>query len=134
MAKDGLIPPSFGKVHPKYQTPYVGQIVVGVIAAILAGLLPINVLGDLVSMGTLLAFTTVCIGVLVLRRTRPDLERAFRVPAAPVVCVLGALSCFALFAVAFKDNWLWMSGWIVTGLLVYFLYGYKRSKLRAKQS
>ena len=97
------------------------------------GLAPINVLGDLVSMGTLLAFTTVCIGVLVLRRTRPDLPRAFRVPAAPVVCVLGALSCFALFAVAFKDNWLWMSGWIVAGLLVYFLYGYKRSKLRAQK-
>jgi APA family basic amino acid/polyamine antiporter len=133
MAKDGLIPPAFGKVHPKYQTPYVGQVVVGIVAAILAGLLPINVLGDLVSMGTLLAFTTVCIGVLVLRRTRPDLQRAFRVPAAPVVCVLGALSCFALFAVAFKDNWLWMSGWIVAGLLVYFLYGYKRSKLRAQK-
>jgi len=130
MAKDGLMPPAFGRVHPKFQTPYFGQIVCGVIAAILAGLLPINVLGDLVSMGTLLAFTTVCIGVLVLRRTRPDLVRGFRVPAAPVVCVLGAISCFALFAVAFKDNWLWMSCWIVAGLVVYFLYGYRRSKLR----
>jgi len=133
MAKDGLMPPSFGKVHPKYQTPYIGQVIVGVIAAILAGLLPINVLGDLVSMGTLLAFTTVCIGVLVLRKTRPDLPRGFRVPAAPIVCVLGALSCFALFAVAFKDNWKWMSGWIIAGLGVYFLYGYPGSKLRGAQ-
>jgi APA family basic amino acid/polyamine antiporter len=133
MAKDGLIPPAFGKVHPKYQTPYVGQVIVGIVAAILAGLLPINVLGDLVSMGTLLAFTTVCIGVLVLRRTRPDLPRGFRVPAAPVVCVLGALSCFALFSVAFVDNYKWMSGWIIAGLIVYFLYGYRRSKLRGTQ-
>ncbi|MGH8172478.1 MAG: APC family permease, partial [Rhodanobacteraceae bacterium] len=131
MAKDGLMPPAFARVHPKFQTPYFGQIVCGVIAAALAGLLPINVLGDLVSMGTLLAFTTVCIGVLVLRRTRPDLPRPFRVPAAPVVCVLGAISCFALFWLAFEDNWKWMSCWIIIGLLVYFLYGYKRSKLRA---
>jgi APA family basic amino acid/polyamine antiporter len=133
MAKDGLMPPAFAKVHPKYQTPYVGQIVVGIIAALLAGLLPIKTLGDLVSMGTLLAFTTVCIGVLVLRKTRPDLPRAFRVPAAPVVCVLGAISCFVLFALAFKDNVLWMTGWIIAGLLVYFLYGYRRSKLRGAQ-
>jgi APA family basic amino acid/polyamine antiporter len=91
------------------------------------------VLGDLVSMGTLLAFTTVCIGVLVLRKTRPDLPRSFRVPAAPVVCVLGAISCFALFAVAFKDNWLWMSCWIIAGIIVYFCYGYRRSKLRGTQ-
>ncbi len=132
MAKDGLIPPIFGRVHPKFQTPYVGQIIVGIVAAILAGLLPIGVLGDLVSMGTLLAFSTVCVGVLVLRRTRPDLPRPFRVPAAPVICVLGALSCFALFLMAFKDNWLWMSGWIITGLVVYFCYGYQRSKLRGK--
>jgi APA family basic amino acid/polyamine antiporter len=133
MARDGLMPPAFGKIHPKYQTPYVGQIIVGIIAALLAGLLPIKTLGDLVSMGTLLAFTTVCIGVLVLRKTRPDLPRAFRVPAAPVVCTLGALSCFALFALAFKDNVAWMSGWIIIGLLVYFFYGYKRSKLRGAQ-
>ena len=81
-------------------------------ALILAGLLPISVLGDLVSMGTLLAFATVCIGVLILRRTRPDLHRAFRVPAAPVVCILGAAACLYLFFPAFMANWHWMSGWI----------------------
>ena len=131
MAKDGLMPPLFGRVHPKFQTPYMGQIIVGVIAAALAGLLPIGVLGDLVSMGTLLAFATVCVGVLVLRKTRPDLPRPFRVAAAPVICTLGALSCFALFLLAFRDNWLWMSCWIIIGMLVYFGYGYSRSKLRA---
>ncbi len=93
MSRDGLIPPLFGRIHPKYRTPHVGTVVVGVTAVILAGLLPIGVLGDLVSMGTLLAFATVCIGVLILRRTRPDLPRAFRVPAAPVVCILGAAAC-----------------------------------------
>ena len=130
MSRDGLLPPLFGRVHPKFRTPYMGTIIVGMIAAILAGLLPIGVLGDLVSMGTLLAFSTVCIGVLVLRRTRPDLERPFRVPFAPVVCVLGALSCFGLFVLAFIDNWHWMIGWIALGFLIYFGYGYRHSKLR----
>ena len=125
MARDGLIPKVFGRVHPEYRTPHVGTLIVGGTAVVLAGLLPINVLGDLVSMGTLLAFATVCIGVLVLRRTRPDLPRAFKVPAAPVVCILGAASCLYLFGRAFMDNWHWMSGWIVIGFVIYF--GYSRS-------
>jgi APA family basic amino acid/polyamine antiporter len=125
MARDGLIPKVFGRVHPEFRTPHVGTLIVGGTAVVLAGLLPINVLGDLVSMGTLLAFATVCIGVLVLRKTRPDLPRAFRVPAAPVVCILGAASCLYLFGRAFMDNWHWMSGWIVIGFLIYF--GYSRS-------
>jgi len=131
MSRDGLIPPAFGRIHPQYCTPHVGTVVVGVTAVILAGLLPIGVLGDLVSMGTLLAFATVCIGVLVLRRTRPDLPRAFRVPAAPVVCILGAGACLWLFARAFIDNWHWMSSWIVIGLLIYFGYSRRHSKLNA---
>jgi APA family basic amino acid/polyamine antiporter len=130
MAQDGLIPKVFAKVHPKYQTPYVGTIIVGVIAATLAGLFPIGVLGDMVSMGTLLAFATVCIGVLVLRRTRPDLPRPFRVPGAYLVCPLGAAVCLWLCSRSFVDNWKWMTGWIILGLLVYFLYGYRHSRLR----
>ena len=88
MAKDGLVPSFLGKVHRKYNTPYLGTVVVGVLATVLAGLLPISVLGALVSMGTLLAFATVCIGVLVLRYTQPELERPFRVPAAKVIAPL----------------------------------------------
>ncbi|MEO6075676.1 MAG: amino acid permease [Dokdonella sp.] len=130
MSRDGLLPPMFGKVHPKFQTPYVGTIIVAIVAAILAGLFPIGVLGDLVSMGTLLAFATVCVGVLVLRRTRPDLVRPFRVPMVWLICPLGALACFGLFARTFVDNWLWMSAWIAIGLIIYFSYGYSRSKLR----
>jgi APA family basic amino acid/polyamine antiporter len=133
MSRDGLLPPLFGRVHPKFQTPYMGTIIVGVVAAVLAGLFPIGVLGDLVSMGTLLAFATVCVGVLVLRYTRPDLPRPFRVPMVWVICPLGALCCLALFGRSFVDNWRWMSVWIVIGLLVYFCYGYHHSKLRGKR-
>ncbi len=129
MARDGLIPQMFGRVHREFRTPHVGTVVVGITAMILAGLLPIGVLGDLVSMGTLLAFATVCIGVLVLRRTRPDLPRAFRVPAAPVVCILGAAACLWLFGRAFADNWHWMSGWILIGFAIYFGYSRRHSRL-----
>jgi APA family basic amino acid/polyamine antiporter len=131
MSRDGLIPPMFGRVHPKHRTPHVGTVVVGVTAVILAGLLPIGTLGELVSMGTLLAFATVCIGIPVLRRTRPDLHRAFRVPAALLVGVLGAAACFWLFYQSFRNNWHWMSGWIVIGLLIYFGYSRRHSKLNA---
>jgi len=130
MASDGLIPKFFSRVHPKYQTPYAGQAFVGFFAAILAGLLPISVLGDLVSMGTLLAFATVCIGVLVLRKTRPDLPRAFRVPLPYIVCPLGAITCLYLFSLAFADNWHWMTIWIAAGMAIYFLYGRRHSKLQ----
>ncbi|HUG04546.1 MAG TPA: amino acid permease [Steroidobacteraceae bacterium] len=129
MSRDGMIPPMFGRIHKVYRTPHVGTVVVGATAVVLAGLLPIGVLGDLVSMGTLLAFATVCIGVLILRRTRPDLPRAFRVPAAPVVCTLGAAACLYLFYPAFMANWHWMTGWIVIGFLIYFGYSRRHSKL-----
>jgi APA family basic amino acid/polyamine antiporter len=130
MSQDGLISPIFRRVHKTYQTPHVGQAIVGIFAMILAGLLPISVLGDLVSMGTLLAFATVCIGVLVLRYTRPDLKRAFRVPVPWLVCPLGALACLYLFWLAFMDNWHWMTIWIVAGMLIYFAYGARHSVLR----
>ncbi len=129
MSRDGLIPKLFGRVHPEFRTPHVGTVIVGVTALILAGLLPIGVLGDLVAMGTLLAFATVCIGVLVLRRTRPDLPRAFRVPWAPVICILGAATCLWLFGRAFMDNWHWMGGWILIGFAIYFGYGRRHSVL-----
>jgi APA family basic amino acid/polyamine antiporter len=130
MSGDGLLPKFFGRVHPKFRTPHTATVIVGVIAIALAGLLPIGVLGDLVSMGTLLAFATVCIGVLVLRRTRPELPRPFRVAFAPVVCLVGAAACLWLFLAAFLDNWQWMTGWIIAGILVYIGYGYRRSRLR----
>ena len=131
MSQDGLLPTFFAKVHPKFQTPYLGTILVGVFAAVLAGFLPIGLLGELVSMGTLLAFATVSIGVLVLRKTRPDLPRPFRVTAAPVVCVLGAAACLYLFWKPFTEHWHLMTGWTAIGMVIYFAYGFRHSKVRA---
>jgi APA family basic amino acid/polyamine antiporter len=130
MSRDGLMPKALGKLHPKHRTPYIGTIIVGFIAAALAGLLPVTVLGELVSMGTLLAFTTVCIGVLVLRHTRPELPRAFRVPLPWVVCPLGAAACLFLFWPVFAVHWRLLTGWTAFGFLIYGFYGYGHSKLR----
>jgi APA family basic amino acid/polyamine antiporter len=133
MSHDGMLPKAFGRVHPRYRTPHVGTVIVAAIALVLAGLFPVDVLGDVVSMGTLLAFTTVCIGVLVLRYTRPDLPRSFRVPLPWIVCPLGALVCLALFAMVFIQRWPILIGWVVIGFLVYGFYGYRHSRLRREQ-
>ncbi|MFA6229479.1 MAG: amino acid permease [Rhodanobacter sp.] len=132
MSRDGLMPKLLGVLHPKFRTPYIGTVIVGVIAATLAGLFPVDVLGDLVSMGTLLAFATVCIGVLVLRRTRPELPRSFRVPWPWVVCTVGAASCLFLFWQAFVVRWPLLLSWMVIGFLIYGFYGYRHSKLRSQ--
>jgi APA family basic amino acid/polyamine antiporter len=132
MSRDGLLPKLFGKVHRTFHTPYVGTIFVGVVAALLAGLIPLDVLGELVSMGTLLAFATVCIGVMVLRFTKPDLARPFRVPLAMVICPLGALACLFLFLQAFQEHWKVFVGWTVIGLFIYFGYGIRHSRLATK--
>ncbi len=129
ISRDGLLPKVFGKVHKRFRTPYWATIVVGVIAAALAGMVPLNVLGELVSMGTLLAFATVCVGVLILRYTRPELPRPFRVPLVWVICPLGAASCLFLFWQAFVVHWHLFVGWTVLGLLIYFGYGMRHSKL-----
>ena len=131
MGRDGLLPPVFAKIHPKYCTPHINTVITGCGIALLAAVFPLDVLGDLVSMGTLIAFVAVCIGVLVLRKTAPDLKRTFRVPWAPVTCTLGVLSC--LFLLIFGENWYnWtmMLVWTVIGFAIYFGYGYKHSKLR----
>ncbi len=132
MSRDGLLPRLLGKVHPKYHTPYVGTIIVGAVACILAGVMPLSVLGELVSMGTLMAFATVCIGVLVLRYSRPDLHRPFRVPLAIIICPLGAIACLFLFFQSFVEHWQVFIGWTLLGQVIYFAYGYRHSKLRKK--
>jgi len=131
MGRDRLLPPVFAKLHPKYRTPHINTVITGVGIAALAAVFPLDILGDLVSMGTLIAFTAVCLGVLILRRTRPDLPRGFRVPFAPVTCTLGILSC--LFLLIFGENWynwMLMGIWTVLGLGIYFGYGYRNSRLR----
>jgi APA family basic amino acid/polyamine antiporter len=130
MSRDGLLPPLFRKVHPTHKTPYVGTLITGTLAALIGGLFPITILGELVSIGTLLAFATVCIGVLVLRYTRPDLPRPFRVPAAWFVCIAGALVCAGLMLSLPQDTWVRLAGWTVVGLLIYAFYGFRHSALR----
>jgi APA family basic amino acid/polyamine antiporter len=130
MADDGLLPPKMRAVHPKYRTPHVATAITTVLAALIAGLFPLNILGELISMGILLAFTGVCIGVLVLRFTKPDLNRPFRVPLAPVTCVLGAVICGGITYWLPRETWLLFLIWSLLGFSIYAFYGYRNSRMR----
>jgi APA family basic amino acid/polyamine antiporter len=132
MADDGLLPRSMRNVHPKYRTPHVATAITTVLAAAVAGLFPLNILGELISMGILLAFTGVCIGVLVLRSTRPNLKRPFRVPLAPVTCVVGAVICGGMTYFLPRETWLLFAIWSVIGFSIYGLYGYRNSRMRTE--
>ncbi len=129
MAKDGLLPPLFAKVHKKYKTPYMSTIIVGIVAMILAGLFPIGVLSKLVSLGTLLAFAAVCLSILILRKIQPDTHRPFKTPFSPWIPLLGILSCLGVTAFLNAYAWIAMGVWMLIGILVYFFYGRKHSKL-----
>ena len=127
MSRDGLLPGLFGVVHPRFRTPYLSTILTGVIIAFAAGLLPIGLLGQLVSIGTLLAFVLVCIGVVMLRRTAPNLERPFRTPFVPTVPILGAVICLAQMIGLPLQTWIRLLIWLVTGLVIYFAYSRRRA-------
>jgi APA family basic amino acid/polyamine antiporter len=130
MSRDGLMGAWAGKVHPRFRTPYLSTIGVGVIVALITGTFPIQILGELVNIGTLLAFVLVCAGVWILRNTRPDLERPFRTPLVPLVPILGMLSCFGLMATLPGDTWLRLLVWLVIGFAIYFGYSRKHSVLQ----
>ena len=132
MSRDGLLPQVFSRVHPRFQTPWLASALTGTAAMVTAGLLPIGLLGELVSIGTLLAFVIVCAGVLVLRYSDPDIPRPFRTPLVPLVPGLGILSCAYLMYGLPLDTWARLIIWMVIGLVIYFLYGRFHSKL-AKQ-
>lgn len=132
MAQDGLLPPWAGRIHPRFRTPHVTTIITGAIVALASGFTPINVLGELVSIGTLFAFVVVAIGIIVLRRTRPDLPRPFRTPAVPLVPILSAITSFALMASLSGETWERLIVWMAIGLAIYFAYGQRNSELRTQ--
>jgi APA family basic amino acid/polyamine antiporter len=129
MSKDGLLPPVFNRVHPRFRTPWLATILTGSLAMVIAGLFPIGLLGELVSIGTLLAFAIVCAGVFVLRFTDPRIARPFRVPAFWLVCPLGVFFCGWLMYGLPPDTWARLIVWMAIGLVIYFSYGIRRSHL-----
>lgn len=131
MANDGLLPPRFGKLHPRFKTPYVATIVTGLTCATMGGVLPISILSELTSIGTLFAFLLVCLGVMILRRRMPDTVRPFKVPLGPYFFpLLGAGATFGLMLTADLTSLARLFIWMAIGLAIYALYGRKRSKLR----
>ena len=133
MSRDGLLPPAFGRVNTRTRTPIWGTVITSAGAALLGGLFPIKILGELVSMGTLLAFSLICLGVLWLRVKEPDLPRAFKTPLAWVTAPLGALGCFYLIYKLPPETWWRLIIWLVIGLVVYFGYAYWHSRYHEKQ-
>jgi APA family basic amino acid/polyamine antiporter len=130
MSKDGLLPAWAGRVHPRYHTPHISTIVTGVVVAIAAGLTPIGTLGNLVSIGTLMAFVIVSLGIIVMRRTRPDLPRPFRMPWVPLLPALSAVVSLLLMMSLPWSTWERLIIWMVIGVGIYFAYGYRNSRLR----
>jgi APA family basic amino acid/polyamine antiporter len=129
MSRDGLVPPVFSELHPKYKTPYKSNMLFFVFTSLFAAFIPDDIVGDMTSIGTLFAFMLVCAGVWIMRMKRPDIERGFTVPALPLVAVLGIVVCGAMIYGLGWTNWLRLIVWLVIGFVFYFNYGIKHSKL-----
>jgi APA family basic amino acid/polyamine antiporter len=129
MASDGLLPSVFARVHARFRTPYITTLMTGTVAVVVAGLFPIGFISELVSIGALLAFTMVCLGVLVLRHTRPGYPRPFRTPWVPAVPILGALLSLVQMAALPIGTWIRLVVWMIIGLILYGCYGHRHSRL-----
>jgi APA family basic amino acid/polyamine antiporter len=133
MSRDNLLPRGIAKVHPRFGTPYRITIFVGLVVAVMAALIPLKALAELVNIGTLFAFTVVSIGVMILRRTRPDLPRAFRTPLVPYVPILAVLACVWLMLNLPLETWIRFLVWMAIGFLVYFFYGSSHSRVGRRE-
>jgi amino acid transporter len=129
MSRDHLLPAGVSKVHPKFRTPYITTIITCTIVALVAGFVPIQILGEMTSIGTLFAFVVVSLAVIVLRARRPDANRPFKVPGGPVIPVLGVLSCVYLMVSLSVMTWVRFLGWLDVGMIIYWFYGRTHSPL-----
>ncbi|MEI6821761.1 MAG: amino acid permease [Bacteroidota bacterium] len=129
MSKDGLVPPIFSKVHKKFRTPYKSNYLFFIFVGLFASFVPGEIVGDMTSIGTLFAFILVCAGIIIMRKTHPDTPRQFRTPWVPVVPILGIFACGLMIFGLGKENWMRLGAWMVIGLIIYFAYGIKKSKL-----
>jgi len=133
ISKDGLLPKMFSDVHAKFKTPYKSNIILCLFIGLFAAFVPMNVVGEMTSIGTLLAFLMVCVGILILRKTNPEAKRPFKVPLVPLIPILGILTCIAMMAFLPWETWLRLAVWLVMGLAIYFGYGKKNSKLNTAE-
>ena len=130
MSRDRLLPALFSNVHPRFRTPWISSITVGTFVGVLAATLPINVLDEMVSIGTLLAFVIVCAGIWVLRRRSPNLPRPFRAPWVPFVPIMGIVISLAMMVSLAGLTWLRLAVWLVIGMIIYFFYGRRHSRVQ----
>jgi basic amino acid/polyamine antiporter, APA family len=130
MAIDGLLPRVFGKVHPKFKTPFVSTLAVTFLMIVMAGIFPVEILGQLTSMGTMLVFAIVALGILILRRKQPNLHRPFKVPFGYLIPILAILTCVAQMAAMPGVTWMQLISWMVVGFIIYAIYGRRYSLVR----
>jgi APA family basic amino acid/polyamine antiporter len=133
MSHDGLVPKVFSDIHPRFRTPYKSNMLFFVFTSLFGAFAPVDIVGEMTSIGTLFAFMLVCAGVWIMRMRRPDIPRGFTVPLLPVVSVLGIVVCGAMIYGLGWTNWLRLLVWLVIGFAIYFGYGRKHSILAGKQ-